>query len=106
MSADILSKLKTLHEEVRARIEATPDFKAMKAVERAIGELDAILAVPVAANSDAIESEAMSEVVETPAIEEAASEAPMAPEAAPEVAAAAEEAAEPTVEEVVEAAVA
>ena len=39
MSADILSKLKTLHDDVRARIEATPDFKAMKAVERVIGEL-------------------------------------------------------------------
>ena len=39
MSADILSKLKTLHDDVRARIEASSDFKAMKAVERAIGEL-------------------------------------------------------------------
>ena len=40
MSADILSKLRTLHDDVRARIEASSDFKAMKAVERAIGELE------------------------------------------------------------------
>ena len=44
MSVDILSKLKALHDDVRARIEATTDFKAMKAVEHAIGELAAVLA--------------------------------------------------------------
>ena len=34
MSEDILSKLKELHQGVQARIEATSDYKAMKAVER------------------------------------------------------------------------
>ena len=41
MSDDILSKLRGLHDDVRARIEATSDFKAMKAVEHAIDELAA-----------------------------------------------------------------
>lgn len=39
MSQDILSKLKSLHEEVRTRIEASADYKAMMAVEGAIKEL-------------------------------------------------------------------
>ena len=53
MSDDILSKLKALHDDVRARIEATTDFKAMKAVEHAIGELSAALAPVEAAVAEA-----------------------------------------------------
>ena len=47
MSEDVFCKLKDLHHDVRARIEATADWKALQAVERAMGEVHALL--PVAA---------------------------------------------------------
>ena len=58
MSDDILSKLRGLHDDVRARIEATSDFKAMKAVEHAIDELAATVAPAeaVAAENTAAET--------------------------------------------------
>ncbi len=90
MSADILSKLKTLHDDVRARIEATPDFKAMRAVERAIGELSDVLGAcrrtgggssprggggRCGTGSRAVEASAIAEAPAEAASEEAAPEA-------------------------------
>ena len=118
MSEDILSKLKALHGDVQARIEASSDFKAMKAVERAIGELAAAIAPaeePVAASeavenaeatAEAAPAEAEAEVVaaaeadaaEPAAAEEAVSDAAPAAEepAAAEAEASADAAAEST----------
>lgn len=59
MSADVFGKLKTLHDEVRARIEATQDWKALVAVERALGEVKALL--PVEARADDAAAEAIAE---------------------------------------------
>ena len=61
MSADILSKLKTLHDDVRARIEASSDFKAMKAVERAIGELSEVVVETTAPHSEPAAAEPAAE---------------------------------------------
>lgn len=47
MFEDVFGKLKSLHDEVRTRLEATPDWKALTAVERAMSEVKALL--PVAA---------------------------------------------------------
>src|SRR4029078_3071998 len=77
MSDDILSKLRGLPDDVRARIEATSDFKAMKAVEHAIDELAAIVAPveAVAAESTATESAEATEEAAAPVEAEAASDA-------------------------------
>ena len=78
MSDDILSKLRGLYEDVRARIEATTDFKAMKAVEHAIDEL-----APVVAPAKEVAAEStVAESAETPAEAAAPVEAEAAPEAA------------------------
>ena len=78
MSDDILSKLRGLYEDVRARIEATTDFKAMKAVEHAIDEL-----APVVAPAKEVAAEStVAESAETPAEAAAPVEAEAVPEAA------------------------
>lgn len=91
MSEDVFGKLRDLHGEVRARIEASPDWKCLQAVERAMGEVKTLLPVmaePVvseAAEPVAVTAEPVAEAaVETAAPESAEAPADAASEAAPE----------------------
>ncbi|MBX9684304.1 MAG: hypothetical protein K2X41_10985 [Hyphomicrobium sp.] len=66
MSEDVFGRLKDLSDEVRARIEASADWKTLTAVERAMAEVKALLPeVAVAAPaSAAVEVSAEPEPVE------------------------------------------
>lgn len=48
MTEEVFGKLKDLHSDVRARIEASPDWKILQAIERAMGEVRSFLPAPVA----------------------------------------------------------
>ncbi len=100
MSEEVFGKLSELHGQVRARIEATPDWKVLQAVERAMGDVKSILPVAVAAVVAAPAAEAPATAEAVPV--EAAADAP--DEAVTEVAAAEPVAGEAPAEAVVEAA--
>ena len=77
MSEEVFGKLSELHGQVRARIEASPDWKVLQAVERAMGEVKSIL--PVAPVVAAVEAVAEAAAVEAPAAEPAPAEAAAEP---------------------------
>ena len=84
MSEDVFCKLKDLHHDVRARIEATADWKALQAVERAMGDVHALLPVAaVAAEVPAAVADAtpVEDVAGEPAAVAADAEAPAEVEA-------------------------
>ena len=62
MSEDVFCKLKDLHHDVRTRIEATADWKALMAVERAMGDVKALLPVAAAEAPVVAAAEAAPEV--------------------------------------------
>jgi hypothetical protein len=104
MSHDVLAQLNGLRDHVRARIEATTDYKALMSVEKAIGEINALLPVAAEAAVAPVEAAAAEEAiadaatVATEAVAEAEAEAPAEAVAAEE--APAETATEAAVEEV------
>ena len=85
MSHDVLAKLNGLRDEVRARIEATTDYRALMTVEKAIGEMNTLLPPVVVAAAEApaeamVAAEGPAEVaagvaVPEPAVEPAAAAA-------------------------------
>ena len=90
MSEDVFAKLNSLHDEVRTRIEATLDWKALMAVERALNEVRGLL--PTAAEEQPqvadeavlpMEAEAVAQVEEADEPPGLVSEAPAEAEAAP-----------------------
>jgi hypothetical protein len=102
--SDVLTKLKGLSEEVRARIEDTADYKALMVMQRAIGEVETLF-TPAAVEAAPVEHEAEVAVgaeaimpapeaeVAADATDEETSAVEMAAESAPEVAVEAVEAA-------------
>ena len=90
MSHDVLAQLNGLRDHVRARIEATTDYKALQSVEKAIGEVQALMPVAAAAAEAPAEAaaaevaiaEATCEATDT--VVEADAEAPVASELAAE----------------------
>ncbi|MGE0056338.1 MAG: hypothetical protein AB7S74_19250 [Hyphomicrobium sp.] len=90
MSEDVFAKLNSLHDEVRTRIEATLDWKALMAVERALNEVRGLL--PTAAEEQPqvadeavlpMEAEAVAQVEEADEPPGLVAEAPVEAEAAP-----------------------
>ena len=53
MTELVITKLNGLRDEVRARIEASPDYKAMLAVEKAIADVQGLM-TPVAAAAEVV----------------------------------------------------
>ena len=76
MSEEVFGKLSELHGQVRARIEASPDWKVLQAVERAMGDVKSLLPVaPVVAAVEAV-AEAPAPAVTEAVAEQAAPEVP------------------------------
>lgn len=101
MSDDVLAKLNGLRDDVRARIEATTDYKSLMAVEKAIGEISALF--PAAAAAAAPEKTAVEETTAKPVPEETAAAETEAAEAVTDAASAEEAAVEETVSDAADA---
>ncbi len=63
MSHDVLAQLNGLRDHVRARIEATTDYKALMSVEKAIGEVQSLLPVAAQAAEAPVAAAAAEEVI-------------------------------------------
>lgn len=95
MSEDVVGKLKGLCGDLQARIEASADYKTLKAVERALADIEALSAPVVVSAAEAPVAEHVVEQVSAEAVDEPAaavevaevvSEAASEPQPATEVA--------------------